>query len=47
MKGRMTIKIVLAAILIIATLLGINALLSTVHKADHGATPPAVNDIKN
>jgi hypothetical protein len=40
MKGRddVKIKIVLAAILAIGTLMGITALVSAVHKADHGTT---------
>jgi hypothetical protein len=41
-KGDMKIKIVLAAILISATMLGVNELASAV---SHGALPAAVNDI--
>ena len=43
MKTDMKIKIVLATILAIATLFGVNALVSAVSMADHGATPAAVN----
>jgi hypothetical protein len=44
MKSEMKIKIVLAAILIIATLISVNALVSAVHRG-----PPAENgaNIKN
>jgi hypothetical protein len=38
MKSELKIKIVLAAILTIATLLGVNALVSAVYRADHGVT---------
>ena len=38
MNSEMLIKIVLAVILIVATLLGLNALIAAVQKTDHGAT---------
>ncbi|MCE3256780.1 MAG: hypothetical protein K0Q64_863 [Nitrobacter vulgaris] len=38
MNSEMKIKIVLAVILIVATLLGLNALIAAVQKTDHGAT---------
>ncbi|WP_173815977.1 hypothetical protein [Nitrobacter vulgaris] len=38
MNSEMKIKIVLAVILIVATLLGLNALIAAVQKNDHGAT---------
>jgi hypothetical protein len=38
MKRDMKIKIVLAAILTFATLMGLNALGSAVYRADHGVT---------
>ena len=39
MKSEMKIKIVLAAILTIATLISVDALVSAVYRADHGVTP--------
>lgn len=36
--SELKIQIILAAILIVATLLGVNALVSAVYKTDHGAT---------
>ena len=44
-KGEMKIKIVLGAILISATMLGVNELASAMSRADHGALPASVNDI--
>ena len=38
MNSEMKIKIILAGILIVATLLGLNALIAAVQKTDHGAT---------
>lgn len=38
MNSEMKIKIILAVILIVATLLGLNALIAAVQKTDHGAT---------
>jgi hypothetical protein len=39
------VKIVLGAILISATMLGVSELASAVTRADHGSLPAAVNDI--
>ena len=39
------VKIALGAILISATMLGVNELASAVSGADHGSLPAAVNDI--
>jgi hypothetical protein len=41
-KGETKVKMVLGAILICATLLGVNELASTVYRADHGAPAGAV-----
>ena len=38
MNSEMKIKIVLAVILVVATLLGLNALIAAVQKNDHAAT---------
>ena len=43
LEREMKIKIFLGAILTIATLISIDALMSAVHKADHGVRPAAVN----
>jgi hypothetical protein len=43
-KGGVKIKMVLGAILVSATLLGINELASAAYRADHGAAPTVVND---
>ncbi|WP_439922700.1 hypothetical protein [Nitrobacter sp. JJSN] len=43
MKSDMKIKIVLAAILAVATLVSVSALVSAVHRADNGATPTIAN----
>jgi hypothetical protein len=44
-KGDMKIRIFLGAILVSATMLGINELASAVTRADHGSLPAAANDI--
>ena len=43
-KGDMKIRIFLGAILVSATMLGINELASAVHRADHAGPPAAVSD---
>jgi hypothetical protein len=43
-NGDVKIKMVLGAILVSATLLGVNELASAAYRADHGASPTVVND---
>jgi hypothetical protein len=43
-KGDVKIKMVLGAILVSATLLGVNELASAAYRGDHGAAPTVVND---
>jgi hypothetical protein len=43
MENERKIKIVLAAILAVATLVSVAALVSAVNKADHGANPATIN----
>jgi hypothetical protein len=43
-KGDVKIKMVLGAILVSATLLGVNELASAAYRGDHGAAPIVVND---